>query len=295
MNILVSGGAGFIGSHVVELLLENNHNVTVIDDFSTGKRENLPKNNNLIIVEQSITDNMDVVCEGIDVIIHLAANPAIQFTITNPVESTKINLFGTINLLDAAKKNNVKRFVFASSCSVYGEPTVPTSESNPIDILSPYAEQKYQSERWCDYYQKQCQLSTIALRFFNVYGPRQNPDSQYSGVITKWLTLIKQNKQPAIFGDGEQTRDFIHVKDIARAIYAAATTKETGVFNIGSGSSVTINKVIANILKMNNSSLEPLHKPAIKETRHSQANITKAKKLGWQPTITFEEGIKTLR
>jgi len=295
MKVVVTGGAGFIGSHVVELFLSKGHKVVVIDDFSAGKKENLLSHENLTICNLSVTENVEQQCEGADVIVHLAANPAMQYSIQHPLETSLVNLFGTINMLDIARRQKIKRFVFGSSCAVYGDPEVPTPETAPIKILSPYAEQKWQSERWCTYYQNNYDLSTIILRFFNVYGPRQNNDSAYAGVITKWINLIRNNQQPAVYGDGEQTRDFVHVTDVAQAIYQAATSIATGTYNIGSGQGISINQALTNVLKMLNSSIKPQLQPALEETRDSKADITKAKTLGWQPKMSFEEGIQTLR
>lgn len=230
MKALVTGGAGFIGSHIVERLLKDGHEVIVLDDFSTGHRSNLSDNEALAIVEGDIS-NPDTVKEnmaGIDWVFHKAAVASVPKTVNDPVGSSAVNYQGTLHLLEAARNNNVKRFVFASSAALYGdEPTLPKVETMCPVTLSPYAVDKLASEFACGMYTKLYGLETVCLRYFNVYGPRQDPSSPYSGVISIFTDKLKNKETPTIFGDGEQTRDFVFVSDVVEANMKAVTT-ETG-------------------------------------------------------------------
>ena len=211
MKALVTGGAGFIGSHIVDRLLKDGHEVLVLDDFSTGHRSNLADNEKLTIIEGDIS-NRDTVKEcmqGIDWVFHKAAVASVPKTVNDPVGSSAVNYQGTLHLLEAARNNNVKRFVFASSAALYGdEPTLPKIETMCPVTLSPYAVDKLASEFACGMYTKLYGLETVCLRYFNVYGPKQDPSSPYSGVISIFTDKLKKKQTPTIFGDGEQTRDF---------------------------------------------------------------------------------------
>ncbi|MDX2507833.1 MAG: NAD-dependent epimerase/dehydratase family protein, partial [Gammaproteobacteria bacterium] len=229
MKALVTGGAGFIGSHIVDRLLNDGHEVIVLDDFSTGHRSNLPDNKALTIVEGDIS-NFDTVkqcMQGIDWVFHKAAVASVPRTVNDPIGSTAVNYQGTLHLLEAARHNNVKRMVFASSAALYGdEPTLPKVETMCPVTLSPYAVDKLASEFACGMYTRLYGLETVCLRYFNVYGPRQDPSSPYSGVISIFTDKLKNKQTPTIFGDGEQTRDFVFVSDVVEANMKAITAEQ---------------------------------------------------------------------
>tara|TARA_Y100000310_G_C20699363_1_gene828292 strand:- start:3571 stop:4509 length:939 start_codon:yes stop_codon:yes gene_type:complete len=300
MICLVTGGAGFIGGHLVEELLKEGNEVIVIDDFSTGTKDNLPEHEKLTVHEKSITEDLTQLFEGkeIEVVFHLAANPSVQYSIQHPTESHAINATGTLNLLNYCKNYKVKRFVLSSSCSVYGNrQELPLKETVEPDPLSPYALQKLVSEQYCTLFYKLYGIETINLRYFNVYGPRQNPAGDYASLIPKFITLVLQQKQPTIFGDGTQTRDFVYVKDIVRAnILAAQTTNKEcygNIINIGSGKNMSVNETTKLIIACGEQQLEPIHAPPVIEPKDSLSDITKAKELlNWEPQKPFAEGLQ---
>lgn len=301
MKALVTGGAGFIGSHIVERLLKDGHEVIVLDDFSTGHRSNLSDNEALAIVEGDIS-NPDTVKEnmaGIDWVFHKAAVASVPKTVNDPVGSSAVNYQGTLHLLEAARNNNVKRFVFASSAALYGdEPTLPKIETMCPVTLSPYAVDKLASEFACGMYTKLYGLETVCLRYFNVYGPRQDPSSPYSGVISIFTDKLKNKETPTIFGDGEQTRDFVFVSDVVEANMKAATT-ETGTgqyYNIATGKKITLNQLLETLCEIYNIEFnvnyENVRKGDIKE---SYAAVEKANTiLKWNPSIELSQGLKLL-
>lgn len=220
MKAMVTGGAGFIGSHIVDRLLAEGHSVIVLDDFSTGHRENLPSHENLEVIECDIRNYSDVnaYMAGVDWVFHKAAVASVPKTVNDPVGSSAVNYLGSLHVLEAARKNEVKRVVFASSAALYGdEPTLPKVETMCPVTLSPYAVDKLASEFACGMYYKLYGLETVSLRYFNVYGPRQDPSSPYSGVISIFADRLSQNITPTIFGDGEQTRDFVFISDVVEA------------------------------------------------------------------------------
>lgn len=301
MKALVTGGAGFIGSHIVDRLLSDGHEVIVLDDFSTGHRSNLPENNALTIVEGTISD-VDTVAQcmqGIDWVFHKAAVASVPKTVNDPVGSSAINYQGTLYLLEAARKNKVKRFVFASSAALYGdEPTLPKVETMCPVTLSPYAVDKLASEFACGMYTKLYGLETVCLRYFNVYGPKQDPSSPYSGVISIFTDKLKKKEVPTIFGDGEQTRDFVFVSDVVEANMRAVTS-DTGAgefFNIATGNKITLNdllKILSNIynieFKVN------YDEPRKGDIKDSYATVNKANSLlGWNSTVELNDGLKVL-
>ena len=301
MKALVTGGAGFIGSHIVDHLLKDGHEVIVLDDFSTGHRSNLSDNEALAIVEGDIS-NPDTVKEnmaGIDWVFHKAAVASVPKTVNDPVGSSAVNYQGTLHLLEAARNNNVKRFVFASSAALYGdEPTLPKIETMCPVTLSPYAVDKLASEFACGMYTKLYGLETVCLRYFNVYGPRQDPSSPYSGVISIFTDKLKNKETPTIFGDGEQTRDFVFVSDVVEANMKAATT-ETGTgqyYNIATGKKITLNQLLETLCEIYNIEFnvnyENVRKGDIKE---SYAAVEKAKTiLKWNPSVELSQGLKLL-
>jgi len=293
MKALVTGGAGFIGSHIVDRLLADGHQVVVLDDFSTGHRSNLPEHDALTIIEGDISnvDTVEECMQGIDWVFHKAAVASVPKTVNDPVGSSKVNYQGTLNLLEAARKNNVKRFVFASSAALYGdEPTLPKVESMCPMTLSPYAVDKLASEFACGMYTKLYGLETVCLRYFNVYGPKQDPSSPYSGVISIFTDKL--------FGDGEQTRDFVFVSDVVEANMKAITTVD-GVgeyYNIATANKITLNdllKILCDIYDVEfNATYGDARQGDIKE---SYAVINKAiSKLKWHPDVELSRGLKIL-
>jgi len=296
-NCLVTGGAGFIGSHLVERLLKERCKVTVVDDLSEGKWENLPEHPNLIKHEGSILDNMSKLVEGKDVIFHLAALPRVQRSIKYPKETHYVNVDGTLNLLLAAKERGVKKFVFSSSSSIYGEQDrLPFTEDMKPNPISPYALHKLISEEYCQLFSKLWGLETVCLRYFSVYGPGMSPDGNYALLLPKFIKLMSQGKVPTINGDGEQTRDFTHVSDVVEATILAAESLLSGaVFNIGYGKGLSVNHVVSSVNRLLGKNIEPIHGQPVVEPKSTLADRTKAGKLlGWEPKINFEEGLKTM-
>ncbi len=301
MKALVTGGAGFIGSHIVDRLLKDGHEVVVLDDFSTGHRSNLPDNKKLTIIEGDIS-NQDTVKEcmqGIDWVFHKAAVASVPKTVNDPVGSSAVNYQGTLHLLEAATDNNVKRFVFASSAALYGdEPTLPKIETMCPVTLSPYAVDKLASEFACGMYTKLYGLETVCLRYFNVYGPKQDPSSPYSGVISIFTDKLKNKQTPTIFGDGQQTRDFVFVSDVVEANMKAVTTQQgTGqYYNIATGKKITLNQLLETLCEIYNVDFNvnygDIRKGDIKE---SYAVIEKANSiLKWTPSVELSQGLKIL-
>ena len=301
MKALVTGGAGFIGSHIVERLLADGHQVIVLDDFSTGHRSNLPDSDALTVIEGDIS-NYDTVKQcmvGIDWVFHKAAVASVPRTVNDPVGSSLINYHGTLHLLEAAREKGVKRFVFASSAALYGdEPTLPKVETmNPV-TLSPYAVDKLASECACGMYTKLYGLETVCLRYFNVYGPRQDPSSPYSGVISIFTDRLKNKQVPTIFGDGEQTRDFVYVSDVVEA-NMKAVTEQAGVgqfFNIATGKEITLNELLKILCEIYNVEFKVNYEePRKGDIKKSYATIDKAKaSLHWQPKVELKKGLPNL-
>ncbi|MBN4063762.1 SDR family oxidoreductase [Cardiobacterium sp. AH-315-I02] len=300
-KVLVTGGAGFIGSHIVDRLLKDGHEVIVLDDFSTGHRSNLPENTALTIVEGDIS-NVDTVkqcMEGIDWVFHKAAVASVPKTVNDPVGSSAVNYQGTLHLLEAARNNNVKRFVFASSAALYGdEPTLPKVETMCPVTLSPYAVDKLASEFACGMYTKLYGLETVCLRYFNVYGPKQDPSSPYSGVISIFTDKLKNKETPSIFGDGEQTRDFVYVGDVVEANMKAVTAQQGAgqYYNIATGKKITLNQLLASLCEIYNIDFN-VHYGDVRDgdIKESYAVIEKANSiLNWQPSVELDQGLKLL-
>lgn len=302
MKALVTGGAGFIGSHIVDRLLADGHEVIVLDDFSTGHRSNLPENNaSLTIVEGDISDSDTVkkCMQGIDWVFHKAAVASVPRTVNDPVGSSAVNYQGTLNLLEAARNNDVKRFVFASSAALYGdEPTLPKVETMCPVTLSPYAVDKLASEFACGMYTKLYGLETVCLRYFNVYGPKQDPSSPYSGVISIFTDKLKKKEVPSIFGDGEQTRDFVFVSDVVEANMKAVTADE-GVgeyYNIATANKITLNELLKILCDIYEIEFKVNYGEARQgDIKESYAVIDKAvSKLKWKPAVELSQGLKLL-
>lgn len=282
-NVLVTGGAGFIGSHLVERLLADGCIVTVIDNLIEGKWSNLPKYPNLAKHKISILSDVSKFVAGKDVIFHLAAIPWPQQSVVKPWQTHQVNVDGTLNLLLEAKKHNVKKFIFSSSYTVYPKPLVP------------YALQKSVGEQYCQLFSKLWGLETICLRYFNVYGSRMHADGPYANLLPNFVKLMSQDKIPTVNGSGKQTRDFVFVEDVVNANLIAAQSSLTGTFNVGSGKFVSVNKVVKILNRLLGKSIKPIHKPALVEQKAAIAAQTKVGTLpGWKPKITFEEGLKTM-
>jgi nucleoside-diphosphate-sugar epimerase len=297
---LVTGGAGFIGSHLVDALVRADCNVTVLDNLSTGHLSNLKHIENRITFYKGDIRDQDILVKAsknCDIIFHQAAVVSVPQTVDNPVDSAMVNGMGTLFVLEAARKNEVKRVVLASSCAVYGnEPEIPKHEEMKPKPQSPYAVQKLTGECYARLYFDLYGLETVSLRYFNVYGPRQDPSSPYSGVISIFMIKASAKITPMIFGDGNQFRDFIFVKDVVKAnLLAAKESKVQGkIFNIGTGRSIRIKDLWEMICRLEDNKIEPKYEPArIGDVRESVANIDYAKKdLGFEPEYSFEKGLK---
>jgi len=298
-KVVVTGGAGFIGSHLAEELLKQEYSVTVLDDLSTGNPENIEqllKKDNVEFVQGTITDLpwLQKLFQGITYVFHQAALARIPRSIENPLDANEVNITGTLNVLLAARDNKVKKVIYASSSSVYGStPVLPQREDMPPDPLSPYALTKLSGEYYCNIFRQIYGLSTVCLRYFNVYGSRQDPHSQYATVIPAFIGRLYQNQPPLIFGDGEQSRDFTFIRDVVSANILAAENDAEGIFNIGSGRNFTINRLAEIILSLMQKDLEPVHqKPRPGESRHTLADISRAENFGYKPEWSLEDGLK---
>ena len=301
MLFLVTGGAGFIGSHITERLLADGHQVRILDNFSTGKRENIPDSPEVTVIEGDVGefDTVRDCMEDVDIVFHEAAIASVPETVGNPLASERVNYRGTVNVLEAARHAGTRRVIFACSAAVYGDlPGLPKQESMPVKPLTPYAIDKLASEHACKAYYALYGLETVALRYFNVFGPRQDPSSPYSGVISIFTDHLKQGKQPTIYGDGEQTRDFVFVSDVVEANMRAATAEHAPgkTFNVATGSTVTIRELLQTLSKLEDQPCEPGYKPGRDgDIRHSCADISCAgKELEWQPVVGFEDGLRKL-
>lgn len=301
-EILVTGGAGFIGSHVVEAFVADGDCVRVLDDFSSGHRKNLDAVASAIkIIEADVTDTAAVkdATAGCDYVVHLAAIASVQASIEDPMYTHHINVGGTLNVLDAARQHGIRRLVFASSASVYGDHTeLPLRESLAPRCLSPYAAHKLTGEAYCSAFYAGYGLPTVALRFFNVYGPRQDPQSPYSGVISIFADRMTRGLPPTIFGDGKQTRDFVYVADVARAVCLACRQPEANgkVLNVASGTQTTVLVLATALGEVLHKDLDPTMAYAkAGEVRFSQGDVTLARDtLGWQPAVSLNEGFARL-
>jgi UDP-glucose 4-epimerase len=299
-NYLVTGGAGFIGSHLVEALVSLGARVRVLDDFSSGRKENLASVESL--VEVIVGDVRDLstclkAAEGIEVILHQAALASVPRSVSEPLLAHEVNLTGTLNLLQAAALKKVKSFVFASSSAVYGEnPVLPKKEGQEGKPLSPYAAQKLASEKYLQVFSELYGFNAVSLRYFNVFGPRQNPASQYAAVIPVFITRMLNGLPPVIYGDGTQTRDFIYVQEVVRAnLIASGFESFRGeVFNIGASVPVSINELVEIINSLLGLSIKAIYTdPRPGDIKESFADISQAEKLlGFRPELDFKSGLK---
>ncbi len=303
-KVLVTGGVGFIGSHIVDRMLQEGFEVIVLDDFSSGNPDNLATHARLEIIEGSIECPPDVehVMEGVDTVFHQAARSLVPRSLDFPAECMQVNVEGTANVLAAAIKHQVRRVVYASSSSVYGDwAPLPTHERATPDPVSPYAVSKLAAEHLCRAWSYCFGLETVSLRYFNVYGPRQRIiSSNYGLVVPKFLDMMQRGEPPTIYGDGLQTRDFTHVSDVVEANFAAMTAKtpaNRGLYcNVGSGTSHTILALVEMLNAALNTEIKPVHLPArTGDVRDTAANIRMAtESLGWEPKMALRDGLKAL-
>jgi nucleoside-diphosphate-sugar epimerase len=300
LRYLVTGGAGFIGSHIVEGLLSRGDDVIVLDDLSAGKEANLAGVRAKIELRVETITNLNAVqaaCKGVDYLIHLAARTSVPRSVKNPLETNAANIDGTLNVLVAAREAKVRRWVYAASSSAYGEaPTLPKTESMAPAPISPYGITKYVGELYGQVFGRVYGLENVSVRFFNVFGPRQDPSSQYSGVLSRFLLAVMNGEQPVIYGDGEQSRDFTYIENIVDEVLRACQAQGASgmVFNGGTGGRITLNEVIKLLEKITGEKITPKYEaPRAGDIRHSQADIALAHRvLGYTPLVDFEEGLR---
>ena len=297
-RVIITGGAGFIGSNIAEELSADNE-VIIIDDLSSGLLQNiqhLTKRSDVSFIQGSITDLslLQKAFHRADYIFHQAALASVPMSIDDPLRTNEVNILGTLNVLVAARDCHVKKVVLASSCAIYGDtPTLPAREEMPLKPLSPYAVTKAAGEQYCSVFRHVYGLPTVCLRYFNVYGPRQDPKSEYAAVVPKFITAALASRPLTIFGDGKQTRDFVFVKDVVSANVLAAEAHATGAFNIGSGRQTSVVELANLVLKLTGRDAAPFyHPPKAGEIRHSFADISSAREFGYSPKHNLEEGIK---
>ena len=296
---LVTGGAGFIGSHLAEELIRRGDHVRVVDNLVTGRRSNLDHLQGIEFLEGDLADLgvAQRAVDGCDVVLHQAAIPSVPRSVKDPITSNRANVDGTLNVLVAARDAGVKRLVFAGSSSAYGNtPTLPKHEEMPNRPLSPYALQKVIGEEYLKMFTSLYGLETVTIRYFNVFGPRQDPSSPYSGVISVFATALLENRSPTIFGDGEQTRDFTYVANVVDGVLRACEAPGASgeVINVATGGRISLNQLFQTMRKMIGASVEPKYaEPRAGDVRDSQADITKATRLlGYTPTVSFEDGLQ---
>lgn len=294
---LVTGGAGFIGSHLVEELLRRGESVRIADNFSSGRRANVPAG--VEVLEGDVADEAFAAraVAGCDYVLHQAAIPSVPRSISEPMATNRANVDGTLSLLVAARDAGVKRLVFAGSSSVYGNAaTLPKREDMRPAPMSPYALQKLVSEQYCQMFTQLYGLETVTTRYFNVFGPRQQPGSPYSGVISLFIEALATGQRPKIHGDGRQTRDFTYVGDVVRGVLAAATTPGVGgeVFNVAVGGRISLLELFGTLQRLLKTNVEPIFGPAREgDVRDSQADIVRARqRLGFEPQVSFEDGLR---
>ena len=295
-KVVVTGGLGFIGSHLVEALIEDN-DVIIIDNRSTGTLENLNDfaDKRPEVIEGDVAAlNLKEIFDGCDYVFHLAALPSVVRSIDDPQASNESNTTGTLNVLVAAKESDIKKVVFASSSSVYGDAAaLPKREDMCLAPLSPYAVTKAAGELYCTVFQHVYGLSTVSLRYFNVFGPRQNPYSQYAAVIPKFIIALLNNSPPTVYGDGEQSRDFTFVKHVVEANVRACESSKTGTFNVACGRRITLNELIALLSEIIGRSIAPTYgAPRLGDVRHSLADISKARSLGYEPHSNLKKELE---
>lgn len=295
-KVAVTGGLGFIGSHLVSKLNEDN-DVVIVDNQTSGNIKNI-EGLDFSKIDTDFSDitqaKLEMIFEDVDYVFHMAAMTSVTQSVNDPLRSNEVNITGTLKVLEAAKRCDVKKLILSSSSAVYGETeTVPISEKIPINPLSPYAVSKATGELYCRVYSEIYNFSTISLRYFNVFGPKQDPKSQYAAVIPIFIDKLLNNESPVIYGDGEQTRDFVSVKQVVEANLLAAESNETGSYNIGLGRSTSINQLFEMIKEIIGKDINPIYedeRPG--EIKHSVADISKSKSIGYTPKNDFVEELK---
>ncbi|MGE3956285.1 MAG: SDR family oxidoreductase [Vicinamibacterales bacterium] len=298
-HYLVTGGAGFIGSHLATELVRRGHRVRVLDNLSTGHRHNLAHLPDVEFLEGDLAD-LDACVQavrGIDYVLHQAAIPSVPRSVADPITSNRSNVDGSLNILVAARDARVRRLVYAASSSAYGDtPTLPKTEAMPTNPLSPYALQKLVVEQYCQMFTALYGLETVSIRYFNVFGPRQDPGSPYSGVISLFSTALLEGRQPIVYGDGEQTRDFTYVANVVDGVLRAceATHASGQVINVATGSRISLNDLLRTMNGILGTSIQAVYRDArLGDVRDSQADITKAADLlGYHPLVNLEEGLR---
>jgi nucleoside-diphosphate-sugar epimerase len=296
-NYLVTGGAGFIGSHISEELIRRGHRVRVVDSLVTGYQRNLRDGVEFVKGDLAEPEVARAAVDGMDYVIHQAAIPSVPRSVDKPEESHRANVDATMQVLLASRAAGIKRVVFAGSSSVYGDqPVLPKTETMPTNPLSPYALQKLMAEMYLQMFTRLYGLETVTTRYFNVFGPRQDPGSPYSGVISLFIKALNDGTTPVIYGDGEQTRDFTYITNVVDGVLRAAETPGVGgqVFNVATNSRVSLNELLATLKKIFGSSVEPIYRESRQgDVRDSQADISKAEKmLGYKPIVGLEEGLR---
>ena len=300
MRYLVTGGAGFIGSNIVDELVRRGHHVTVLDDLSAGKESNLADVRGKIDLRiGSITDLATVqsACHGAEYVIHLAARTSVPRSVQNPIETNHVNIDGTLNVLVAARDAKVRRFVYAASSSAYGEtPTLPKTEAMQPNPISPYGITKHVGELYAQVFGRVYGLENVCVRYFNVFGPRQDPTSQYSGVLSRFMLAVIEGQPPVVYGDGEQSRDFTFIENIVDETLRACEAKGASgmVFNGGAGARITLNQVLKLLEKVTGKKIQAKYDPPrAGDIRDSQADASLARKvLGYEARVHFEEGLQ---
>jgi nucleoside-diphosphate-sugar epimerase len=298
-SYLVTGGAGFIGSHLAEELVRRGQRVRVVDSLITGKRRNLEHLDGVEFLEADLADADAAVraVQGMDYVLHQAAIPSVPRSVKDPVTSNRANIDASLNVLVAARDAGVRRLVYAGSSSAYGDtPTLPKREDMPTNPLSPYALQKLVAEQYCQMFTRLYGLETVTIRYFNVFGPRQDPGSPYSGVISLFSTALLEGRQPVIYGDGEQTRDFTYIANVVDGVLRACeASKVPGeVINVATGGRVSLNELLRTMNGIVGTNIGPIYKePREGDVRDSQADIAKARRLlGYTPLVTLEDGLR---
>jgi nucleoside-diphosphate-sugar epimerase len=296
---LVTGGAGFIGSHLSEELVRRGHRVRVADSLITGKRSNLEHIPGIEFLEGDLAD-LEVArraVDGVEYVLHQAAIPSVPRSVKDPITSNRANVDATLNVLVASRDAGVKRLVFAASSSAYGDtPTLPKHEEMPTNPLSPYALQKVIGEQYIRMFTRLYGLETVSIRYFNVFGPRQDPSSPYSGVISVFATALLENRSPAIYGNGEQTRDFTYVANVVDGVLRACEAPGASgeIINVATSGRISLNQLFEEMRKLVGSDVRPTYgEPRAGDVRDSQADIDKARRLlGYQPIVSFEDGLR---
>ena len=295
-KVVVTGGLGFIGSHITEGLIEDN-DVTIIDDMSTGKPENIKHLNNekIEIIKGDITElDLKSIFDDKDYVFHEAAMASVPQSVQDPEKCNRINITGTLKVLVAARDTDVEKVVMASSSAVYGDSqNMPLREDAPVKPMSPYAVTKATGELYCNNFTDLYGLQTAALRYFNVFGQRQDPNSQYAAAIPNFIDRILKGERPVIYGDGEQSRDFIYIKNVVDANIKVCESTKTGIFNIGHGKKTTINELVSIINEVMETEVEPVYEDArVGDIKHSLADVSKAKSFEFEPEDNFREELK---